>query len=124
MSKMICKVALRGEGKTKWLLDVAHRYSDSAFPVYFFTTKEDQYRKFCEKYFRAFQSICTVEEFNIENFVGNEIILVDDLMSLDIDMKKLSGIKENCYKMYATIEGTTEADIVTDTDQLTISDTI
>ena len=124
MSKMICKVALRGEGKTKWLLDVAHRYSDSAFPVYFFTTKEGHYRKFCEKYFRAFQSICTVEEFNIENFVGNEIVLVDDLMSLDVDMKRLSEIRDNCYIMYATIEGTTESITIIDTDQLTIFDTI
>ena len=50
MNPMIVKVAPKGEGKTKWLINIAKKYQDNDVPVYLVTASERDYVNFCRKY--------------------------------------------------------------------------
>lgn len=125
MQDITFKIASRGEGKTKWLLDIAHQYSNTDRPVYLCTDMETVYGNFCEKYFRTYNSICTVQKLTLNQLTGNEIVLIDDLMSLTTcSFADIAYIKRNCYKMFVTIEGNNAENEINEIDhnQLSIFD--
>ena len=121
MNELVCKVASRGEGKTKWLLNAAKRYSDS-HAVYLVQDDLTEYSRFCEKYFITFNELCKVQRYTgaVE---PNSVILIDDLFSQSIDFSDVAYLKRDCHKVFITINGVTvDNDSVVDSTQLTIND--
>lgn len=105
MNNITFKITPRGEGKTKWLLDVAHDYEGSGRKVYLYTDDESKYAKFCEKYFKTFGRICFVERLTSFKLTSEDVVLVDDLLSHDTAISDFIYIHNNSYAMYVTLEG-------------------
>lgn len=108
MNDIVFKVAPHGEGKTKWLLSIAKHYADERRSVYLFTTDDNEYLKFCEKYFNVFKEVCPVMRVTGYNVSHNDIVLVDNLFNhAESAIGDYTFMNKNCYKMFVTIEGTT-----------------
>lgn len=107
MNNITFKIAKKGEGKTKWLLDIANKYSSSN-KVYLYTDDEREYREFCEKYFKMYSNICPVRKLtNVDSLEGS-IVLVDNMLNQDSATSDFTFIQRNCYKLFVTLEGETE----------------
>ena len=128
MSDVVVNVARRGEGKTRWLLDVVHHYQNKDETIYIVTNTDDEYKYFCDKYLVTYSRLCRVEKFKSVEDVKNAIVLIDDLFDLDINMKQLKDIRANCKKLFITVEGTTtdvdNDEPETEYEQLTLFDMI
>ena len=122
MHEITFKVAKRGEGKTRWLLNIANEYSESDRPILYCTDLESEYGNFCEKYFKTFHKIANIQRISLTQLTGNEVVLIDDLMAMNFTIKDIAYIQRNCYKLYITVEGTTEDHIEENPNQLTIFD--
>lgn len=121
MNNIKFKVVPRGEGKTKWLLDVANSYAHTNKKVYLYTADEMDYAKFCEKYFKKFGHVCCVERLTAFKLTENDIVLVDDLLSHDTSVSDFTYIHNNCEQMYVTLDGELATEIIpTDFEQLSI----
>lgn len=108
MNDITFKIAGRGEGKTKWLLNIAKEFHDKNIRTVLYTYVDDEYRMFCEKYFNLFGHVCPVEILENDNQVDHEtVVLIDDLLSYNISLNELTRLQSRCYKMFVTIEGTT-----------------
>lgn len=108
-NKITLKVALPGEGKTRWLAEVAHEFIKSeGRTVYLFTTQEDDYIKFCDNYFKRFNTVCQVSRLmNINDVTDKDVVIVDNLLShTDARVSDFADLTANCYKMFITMEGT------------------
>ena len=106
MNDITFKIAKKGEGKTKWLLEVAHKaHKESNNSVYLFTEDDASYTKFCEKYFKTYAEVCPVQE--LPPFVDpvDSIILVDNLLECNCQTNNFKFMQRNCKKMYVTLEG-------------------
>lgn len=101
------KVALPGEGKTKWLLNVAKRYLDEGRNVLLFTEDDTEYQKFCEKYFNEFKEICHVQRMTAFRVERPDVVLVDNLLKNSNSVADFKFMQRNCYKMFVTLEGIT-----------------
>ena len=103
------KIATAGEGKTKWLLDLAEHYASRGINLYMFTTHEEQYKEFCDKYFYVFKNICPVIRLtNLNQVTSEDIVIIDNLfMHGDVRLNDVLEVCNNCYKMFITIEGVT-----------------
>ena len=101
------KVALPGEGKTKWLLNVAKRYLDEGRNVLLFTEDDTEYQKFCEKYFNEFKEICHVQRMTAFKLERQDVVLVDNLLKNSNSVADFKFMQRNCYKMFVTLEGIT-----------------
>lgn len=102
MSNITIKVAGPGEGKTKWLLEQAHTYSVTN-DVLFVATDENEYYRFCEKYFATYNQICPVQRFHVDVLKPTSVVLVDELLQKHgVDVL---AIQHNCSKVLVTIEG-------------------
>lgn len=108
MNNIIFKVLPKGEGKTKWLLDVAKKYSDDNYNVYLLTHDEEKYNKFCSKYVTLIGSHCPVQMYCGNRNINNTIILVDNLMNYGLSVFDLRQLNNNCFKLFVTIEGSSE----------------
>ena len=106
MNDITFKIARKGEGKTKWLIEVAHRcYKEFNDTVYLFTEDDNSYVRFCEKYFKTYFEVCPVQK--LPPFVDptNSIILVDNLLECNCQTNNFKFMQRNCKKMYVTLEG-------------------
>lgn len=108
MNEITFKIAKKGEGKTRWLLDVAHSYAKTDKPVYYCANLQTEYGNFCEKYFRTFQEICNVKELSLPHLDGDAVVLIDDMMTTNITPKDILYIQQNSYKLYVAITGITD----------------
>lgn len=129
MTEFIYKVASRGEGKTKWLLNQAKKELDAGETVIFFNNEKNQrleYKCFVEKYFVTFHEICKVESAcHVHNIPHDAVILIDNLLMLDMHMNVINYLNEQCKKVYITIDGKlapSESRNKVDTNQLSIFD--
>ena len=107
-NNVVFKAALPGEGKTRWLLDIAKCYlEDECKPVYMFTTDDEMYSKFCDKYFKLYNTICQVTRLtNLSDVTEDSVIIIDDLFANpDVRMSDITSIINSCYKMYITLNG-------------------
>ena len=109
MNEITFKVAPHGEGKTKWLLNIAKHYADKNTTVYLFTEDDWEYVKFCEKYFNLYKTICPVKRVTSYSVTDKDVVLVDNLFKhTDHAIGDYAYVNRNCYKMFVTIEGTTD----------------
>ena len=109
MTEFIYKVASRGEGKTKWLLNQAKKELDAGETVIFFNNEKNQglfYKCFVEKYFVTFHEICKVESAcHVRQIPHDSVILIDNLLMLDMHMNVINYLNGHCKKVYITIDG-------------------
>ena len=125
MNDVIVNVARKGEGKTRWLLDVAHHYSIKKIPVYLLTETDKEFNRFCDKYSSLYGKVCKVHKMDSIEDSTDSVVLVDDLFERELDTDLLREIKSRCCKLFIAIEGSTEdnddtSESTTDYDQLTI----
>ena len=104
MNDITFKIAKRGEGKTKWLLDIANKYSTNN-KVYLYTEDETEYLKFCEKYFATYGRICPVMRLTSFVSMQDAVVLVDNLFNQDSSISDFTFIQRNCHKLFITLEG-------------------
>lgn len=104
MNEITFKIAKKGEGKTKWLLDIANKYADK-HRIYLYTVNDNEYHKFCEKYFSVYNSICPVERLTAFKLTENDVVLVDNLFNQDSSISDFTFIQRNSYKVFITLEG-------------------
>jgi hypothetical protein len=104
MNDITFKIAKKGEGKTKWLLDIANQYSISN-KIYLYTDEDNEYIKFCEKYFNMYNSICPVQRLTSFDSMQDAIVLVDNIFNQDSSVRDFIFIQRNCYKLFITLEG-------------------
>ena len=107
MNDVIINVACKGEGKTKWLLNIAHHYSTKNIPVYLLVETEKEFNKFCDKYSSLYGEVCKVKKMDSIEDITNSFVLIDDLFERDLDTSYLRQIKSTCNKMFIGIEGFT-----------------
>lgn len=122
MNEITFKVAHPGEGKTQWLLAVAHEYSKT-HNVYLYYNKPHEYERFCDKYFATYSKRCPVSTYTCE--VGQDVVvLVDDLFKQPMSVGDIQHLQANCYKVFITLTGNSSDCPVesnhNDPDQLTI----
>ena len=129
MTEFIYKVASRGEGKTKWLLNQAKKELDAGENVIFFNNEKNQgleYKCFVEKYFATFHEICRVESAcHVNHIPHDSIILIDNLLMLDMHMNVINYLNGQCKRVYITLDGKlapTESRNEVDPNQLRIFD--
>lgn len=104
MNEITFKVAKKGEGKTKWLLDIANKYSNSN-QVYLYTNDDTVYSRFCEKYFTIYNKVCPVMRLTSFDNIQNSVVLVDNLFSQNSSISDFTFIQRSCYKLFITLEG-------------------
>ena len=107
MNDIVFKVAPKGEGKTKWLLNVANEYITAGRTVYLYTNDDQEYARFCEKYFNVFHHVCSVIRLTSLNVTSDDVILIDDLFSYTMPISNIQKMQRDCYKLFITVEGTT-----------------
>ena len=106
MNDITFKIANRGEGKTRWLLEKAHELKGESLKFYSDTTQE--YSLFCEKYLNFYNEVCRVEHLDIEKLTSEDIVLIDDLFSISDTKININYIKNVAKKLYITLEGNIE----------------
>ena len=126
MTNVTFKVAPKGEGKTKWLLSIAYKYSRQ-HKIYFIPKNSAEFVKFCDKYFATYHEICPVYRYDGCENTENTVVLVDNLLEHNLTTNTLEFIRKNCYKMFISVEGTTREDDSADPytpeyEQLTLFD--
>lgn len=104
MNNIVCKVAPKGEGKTKWLLNIAKECSDKNETVYLATSSVYQYTRFCEKYFALFNTVCPVIYYE-DDTDKDSVVLIDNLVESGVNMNNIALIKNTCKTIYITVEG-------------------
>lgn len=105
MNNIIYKVAPAGEGKTKWLLNMAKYYSDNNRTCYLFCDDDYMFNKFCRKYFQTFSELCPVKRLKAFRLTKDDVVLVDDMLNMDASLADFLFIQQNCYQMCVTIAG-------------------
>lgn len=104
MNDITFKVAKKGEGKTRWLLDIVNKYAGNN-KIYLYTDDEVVYRRFCEKYFSTYSKVCPVMLLTSFDDIQDSIVLVDNLFTQDSSISDFTFIQRNCYKLFITLEG-------------------
>lgn len=121
MNSIVFKVAPRGEGKTKWLLTIAKDFSQRDGTTYLATKDEHEYTKFCEKYFRTFDEVCSVIRYCGQNIDPSDVVLIDNLMEQQFSTKEIVTLQNKCKCLFITIDGVTEyTPVVQEYEQLRI----
>ena len=107
MREIIFKVAPTGEGKTKWLLDIAKHCSDTGVDVYLYINEPEEYVRFCRKYFNLYSSVCPVKALQHIplDVLSTSVILVDDLMSHSANIGDIKFLQRSCGQLFVTITG-------------------
>lgn len=109
MTEFIYKVASRGEGKTKWLLNQAKKELDNGELVVLLTNEANrglEYKIFAEKYFGTFHEVCKVDTVNhIHQIPHDGVVLIDNLFMLDMHMNAITYLNGQCKKVYITLDG-------------------
>ena len=121
MNPIVVKVAPKGEGKTKWLLNIAKKYLQDDIPVYFVTSNEREYVNFCRKYFVMFSQACRVRFYETGDALEGAIVLIDDVMHQNIDSDVITSIQKSCHKMFVTFEGVCY-DNLNESEELNVSE--
>lgn len=98
------KTALKGEGKTKWLLNKAYEsiHSGNYESVSYLGTNVE-YKTFCEKYFSLYNEVPMIDFYTTDN-TDRTCILVDDLFSQNIE--KINKLISSSKDSFVTITGT------------------
>ena len=131
MTEFIYKVAPRGEGKTKWLLNQAKNELDAGEKVVLLANEANkglEYKIFAEKYFGTFHEVCKVDTVNhIHQIPHDGIVLIDSLFMLDMHMNAVTYLIGQCKRVYITLDGKlapSEQRKTVDPNQLSIFDTM
>lgn len=129
MTEFIYKVASRGEGKTKWLLNQAKNELDGGETVILFNNEKNrgvEYRSFVEKYFVTFHEVCKVNSAcHIHSIPHDAVVLIDNLLMLDMHMNVINYLNGQCKKVYITLDGKLAEEVTdcdTHPDQISIFD--
>lgn len=120
MKDIVFKVAPRGEGKTKWLLNVANESVLSGHDTYIATRDDSSYVKFCEKYFSSFGDVCPVKRFEKGIVSSNEVVLIDNFLEQEWTTYELEEVHKSCYQLFITVEGRTDYVFPLEFEQLTM----
>ena len=108
MNNTILHVAKRGEGKTKWLLNVARKYQNIETPIYIVCDTEEEHNNFCNKYTMMYSEVCKVKPLTVSDNIENSIVLIDDIFEHDLETSVIRNIQSECKKLFITIEGCME----------------
>jgi hypothetical protein len=111
-NKLVYKIAKRGEGKTKWLLEKADEATSQGKEVYLATTNPAEYQRFVEKFFSLYHRICTVHQLTTHSDITNlnSVVLMDEMLNSCFDVMEIKQMAWKCEKMYITLSGTVESD--------------
>lgn len=121
MNEITFKIASRGEGKTKWLLNIAHSLKNESIKLY--TETSSEYAIFCEKYFRLYNEVCLVKRLDKDEINADDVILIDNMLETNINFNDLKYINRSCKKIYATLEGNIDTQFDSfDSSQISIFD--
>ena len=104
MNNIMFKVASKGEGKTKWLLEIAHKYSKT-HRVYLQTDYANDFSRFCEKYCMLFHEVCPVMRYSGVELDEKCVLLIDDLFAQTMSTTEVAFLSRHCYKAFITLEG-------------------
>lgn len=128
MNNIIYKVALPGEGKTRWLLEQAKRECDNDEHVVLITNGnfiDREYRSFSEDYVDLYKEVCLVQPVNkMHDIEEGSVVLIDDLFHLDIHMIGLRALQHKAKRVYITVDGVLDLPWLKDNNQLTIFEEI
>ena len=104
--KLVYKIASRGEGKTRWLLEKAEEESRNGNQVYLATKNPLEYRRFVEKFFSLYQRVCTTHQLTSASMMtgGNCVVLIDELLTSDV-LSEIDAIIAKSSKVYVTLNG-------------------
>lgn len=106
-SVFVYKVAPRGEGKTRWLLDASLNLSEGGKQIFLATTNTFEYARFVDKFFSLFNKVCPVQHTtDFKNVTQDSVVLIDDLLSSGIDLNEVIELQYKCSNVYITLEGT------------------
>lgn len=121
MNELSVKVASKGEGKTKWLLQIANSNIENDKVVWLYTNTEKEYNTFCEKYFKLYNTVCLVKHLTSEDVslvANNEVVLIDNIFNHNYCNKDVIYLQKNCHKVYITVEGTSKVESFEDKNQI------
>ena len=124
MKNITFKIAPKGEGKTRWLLNIAKQYA-SERSVLLVVKDNNEYSKFCDKYLALFNEVCPVKLYNTEEVDETSVVLIDNYFEHILPSNTIEYIRRKCYKMFITLEGKTEdsfAEESTNYEQISIFD--
>lgn len=128
MNNIIYKVALPGEGKTRWLLEQAKRECDNDEHVVLITNGnfiDREYRSFSEDYVDLYKEVCPVQPVNkMHDIEEGSVVLIDDLFHLDIHMIGLRALQHKAKRVYITVDGVLDLPWLKDNNQITIFEEI
>lgn len=110
MAEYIYKVAPRGGGKTRWLLEQAHVESELENPVCLLVnddpTGSREYQKFVEKYFSIYHEICKViVAEHITSVPKNSVVLIDNPLNLNKHIQSHIALEERATRIYVAVDG-------------------
>lgn len=123
MDNIIYKVAQRGEGKTKWLVEQAKNELDSGELVLYLSPYSRNYTLFLNYYTSVFKEVCKIEHIkDINNVPEGSVVLVDELIDLHEHMLSIKSMLHRVKYAYVTIDGRSTAPLKTDPLQLNMFD--
>ena len=104
--KLVYKIASRGEGKTRWLLEKAEEESRNGNQVYLATKNPLEYSIFVEKFLSLYQRVCTTHQLPSAPMMtgDNCVLLIDELLTSDV-LSEIDSIVAKSNKVYATLNG-------------------
>lgn len=114
-TEFIYKVAPRGGGKTKWLVEKALVEQAEGNQIYLLINDpipnfgSIQYRKFMELFYTNFTRLATIHPIDkLETIPEGAVLLIDDLIKYDIIPSDLYKLRGKVKKIYIAVEGTIE----------------
>ena len=110
MNDLIIKVAEPGEGKTRWLIDIAHKFLCDGNTVALYTSDSIEFTTFCKKYFTSYNTCCQIKNIPNADVVDVDVILIDNLLKHNITTTQLKYLQRSCKHLFITIEGTLAED--------------
>lgn len=106
MPEIIYKVAERGEGKTRWLVEQAHKELTRGENVVLLTNGAFGYKDFVENYYATFNEICKVDPVEDNTDIPHDcVVLIDNLFLLRKTLDEVNNISYKVKRMYITVEG-------------------
>lgn len=128
MKNITFKIAPKGEGKTRWLLNIAYKYS-RRHKVYLMSENANEFSRFCDKYAATYHEVCPVYNYDRTELTTNDVVLIDNLFNHAVSTNDIEFLKRNTFNLFITIEGIESEDIVeslsfTECEQLSLFDTV
>lgn len=105
-TEFIWKIAPRGEGKTKWLVERAHEEVQEGNRVFLLTHDASRFTKFVEHYYENTHEICRVQlALSLSDLEADSVVLVDNLLKQNITASDIGRLEGFFKKVYITAMG-------------------